>query len=103
MPACIHYASTLIPLEEIYTIPRPDPQQYDAYADKKTWRGDRPVQKEAKEVWTAGIIMEGRALERGYSESIRFAHANLKSLQKEDDRMPIELPTEVSIAVIRVR
>lgn len=69
MPACIHYAAALIPLEEIFTIPKPDPEEHDAYASKKTWRGDRPVQQEAKEVWTAGNIMEGRALERGYRKS----------------------------------
>jgi hypothetical protein len=72
MPACIHYAATLIPLEEIYPIPRPDPEEHDAYASKKTWRGDRPVQKEEKQVWTAGNIMEGRALERGYCKSSRI-------------------------------
>ena len=69
MPACIHYAAALIPLEEIFTIPKPDPEEHDAYASKKTWRGDRPVQQETKEVWTAGNIMEGRALERGYRKS----------------------------------
>lgn len=77
MPACVHYASTLIPLEDIFVIPRPDPQQYDAYADKKTYRGERPPPKEAKEVWTAGIIMEGRALERGYSEYEALTARNL--------------------------
>lgn len=66
MAACIHYAATLIPLEEIYTIPKPAVEDEDPYASKKTWRGDRPVVQENTETWTAGSIMEGRALERGF-------------------------------------
>jgi hypothetical protein len=68
MAACIHYAATLIPLEEIYTIPRPAVEEEDPYASKKTWRGERPAVKENTETWTAGGIMEGRALERGFCE-----------------------------------
>lgn len=70
MPACIHYASTLIPLEQVYAIVRSDQEEEDPYASKKTWRGDRPAAKDTTEVWTAGVIMEGRALERGYREPL---------------------------------
>lgn len=66
MAACIHYAATLIPLEDIYAIPRHAAEEEDPYASKKTWRGDRPVVKENSETWTAGGIMEGRALEKGF-------------------------------------
>lgn len=66
MPACMHYAASLIPLEQVYTIVRPDQEEVDPYASKKTWRGDRPAQKQDTETLTAGAIMEGRALERGF-------------------------------------
>lgn len=72
MPACIHYASRLIPLENVFKVVRPEMEEEDPYASKKTWRGDRPVIKESTEVWTAGAIMEGRALERGFCESRRL-------------------------------
>lgn len=70
MPACIHYAATLLPLEIVFRVPKPEPTETDAYAAKKTWRGDRPAQEqEKKEVWTASDIMEGRALDRGFRKS----------------------------------
>lgn len=41
----------------------------DQYAAKKTWREAREtIVEETKAVWTAGSVMEGRALDRGYCE-----------------------------------
>lgn len=69
LPACIYYAARLIPLEEIFRIPPPTSDQ-DEYESKKTWRTPRVAGEKDKnrDVWTAGSIMEGRALDRGYSE-----------------------------------
>lgn len=70
MPACIHYAANLLPLEKIFNIPRPEFEEIDTYAAKKTWRGDKPVLAEQKETWTSGDMMEGRALDRGYCKCL---------------------------------
>jgi hypothetical protein len=74
MPACIYFASTVLPLETIFTVPTPESVDSESYAAKKTWRGPRPdaeeVVAEKKINWTAGMIMEGRALERGYRKAI---------------------------------
>lgn len=73
MHACILTAGHLLPLEDIFKIPAQDTGPSDAYADKRTWRTPRPEEEQAarekRERWTAGGIMEARALDRGYRET----------------------------------
>lgn len=70
LPACMYQAGRILPLEHIFRVPLPvSPEEDDQYASKKTWREPREaVSEEKKVVWTAGSIMEGRALDRGYCE-----------------------------------
>lgn len=73
MHACILTAGHLLPLEDIFAIPAPASDPSEDYADKRTWRTPRAEEEareraERKVVWTAGGIMEARALDRGYRE-----------------------------------
>lgn len=75
LPACMHYAATVMPLETIFDIPpSADIVEQDKYADKRTWRGTRDTDTEGEKrvQWTAGMIMEGRALARGYRKALVF-------------------------------
>ncbi|KAK8850508.1 hypothetical protein IAR55_004426 [Kwoniella newhampshirensis] len=73
LPACIHFAALHLPLEIIFRVPRTE-EDYakDEYAGKRTYRDPALAEekarqeKEKKERWTAGGILEGRALDRGY-------------------------------------
>ena len=67
LPACIHHVAQLLPLEEIYRIPKSKVES-DVFAAKKTWREPREQNESTEETakWTAGAIMEGRATKRGY-------------------------------------
>ncbi|OCF43640.1 hypothetical protein I317_02532 [Kwoniella heveanensis CBS 569] len=75
MPSCISFASKHLPLETIFKIPYSVSEtDVDPYAGKRTYRDPalaeaekkRREQEERKEKWTAGKIMEGRAIDRGY-------------------------------------
>ena len=72
--ACISTAARLAPLEQIFSVSQTkEPEQKDEYADKRTWRGPRPQERVVEEAksqakLTAWQIIEGRALDRGYSE-----------------------------------
>ena len=69
MPACIHHTAQILPLEEIFRIPAPEAVPEDEYAAKKTWRGPREESQVIKKViWTAGVIMEQRATDRGFGK-----------------------------------
>lgn len=70
LPACIHYAATLLPVETIFNVPNPQAIQ-DDFANKRTWRDPAKAEavqaEKAKEVeWTAGGMIESKALDRGY-------------------------------------
>lgn len=56
-----------MPLEEVFRVPPPD-AEIDNLEAKKTWREPRPEETLAptKPTWTAGGIMEARALDRGF-------------------------------------
>lgn len=64
-----------MPLEEVFHVPPPK-REVDDIEARKTWRtGQAPAPKggegEGKEEvqqWTAGEIMEARALDRGFCE-----------------------------------
>lgn len=60
-----------MPLEEIFRVPLPPQSPIDEHAHKKTYRdGMQRAMKETGPRWTAGAIMEARALDRGFSESL---------------------------------
>lgn len=70
--ACILAAGHLLPLETIFSVPAPPTSPSDVYADKRTWRtpkAEDTAREQKRERWTAGGIMEARALDRGYRES----------------------------------
>jgi hypothetical protein len=63
-----------MPLEEVFRIPPPEIEVVDLES-KKTWRGAREdiaallaESNPLEPVWTAGEIMEARALDRGFCE-----------------------------------
>ncbi|WVQ86042.1 hypothetical protein IAT38_008210 [Cryptococcus sp. DSM 104549] len=74
LPACIHFAATHLPLETIFRVPQPEPDASDLYAAKRTYRDAeqaeraraQEVEKRKRERWTAGGIMEGRAVDKGF-------------------------------------
>lgn len=72
LPSCIYFAAEHLPLEDVFKIPLPD-KEVDDVASKRTWReGSRPADAPAPvPQWTAGEIMEARALDRGFCESPR--------------------------------
>lgn len=58
-------------MEVIFRIPAPDADGLDTdYSAKKTWREPKEAQggDGSKVKWTAGDLMESRALDRGYRE-----------------------------------
>ncbi len=71
-----------MPLEQILRLPEPkkwleDKEARKALEGKKTYRSAAPKEEleEVEEVkWTAYLIMEGWALERGYRESSFAEH-----------------------------
>ena len=82
LPACMYQAGRILPLEYIFRVPPPESsEEDDRYATKKTWREPREaVTTERQAVWTAGSIMEGRALDRGYR---KFASHNFYASRLE--------------------
>ncbi|WVQ95598.1 hypothetical protein IAU59_002695 [Kwoniella sp. CBS 9459] len=75
MPSCISFASRHLPLETIFKVPYSvSDTDVDPYAGKRTYRDptvaqvekEKREQEERKQKWTAGKIMEGRAIDRGY-------------------------------------
>ncbi|WVF68041.1 hypothetical protein IAT40_002803 [Kwoniella sp. CBS 6097] len=75
LPSCISFASKHMPLETIFKIPYSVSEtDIDPYAGKRTYRDpalaqaekEKREQEERKQKWTAGKIMEGRAIDRGY-------------------------------------
>jgi hypothetical protein len=72
LAACITTAAHLMPLEDIFRVPLPPQSPIDEHAHKKTYRdGMARPQVDVGPRWTAGAIMEGRALDRGYCECHR--------------------------------
>ncbi|BEJ11313.1 hypothetical protein CspHIS471_0107350 [Cutaneotrichosporon sp. HIS471] len=63
LPACTAFVARHMPLEDIFRVPRPK-QEDDI--DLRTWRGPRPTTPKKKAGWTAGEIMDARALDRGF-------------------------------------
>ncbi|TXT10992.1 hypothetical protein VHUM_01743 [Vanrija humicola] len=54
-----------MPIEEVFRVPAP--AEEEVVVDKRTWRGEGPRVVEAKgHTWTAGGIMEARAIDRGF-------------------------------------
>ncbi|BEI88039.1 uncharacterized protein CcaverHIS019_0107570 [Cutaneotrichosporon cavernicola] len=63
LPACTAFVARHMPLEDIFRVPRPK-QEDDI--DLRTWRGPRPTTPKKNAGWTAGEIMDARALDRGF-------------------------------------
>jgi hypothetical protein len=68
----MHFAASHLPLEDVFHIPPPE-IEVDTMASKRTWRTPREEDPDviaaAQQVpWTAGLIMEERALDRGFGE-----------------------------------
>lgn len=77
LPSCLHFACRHMPVEEIFNVPAPE-AEVDSMVAKKTWREPRPeFEAEEKRTWTAGGIMEARALDRGFRKSFRNASLTL--------------------------
>lgn len=81
LPACIYFAASHLPVETIFNVPPPTEWSADdTLQSNKTYRAGFERSKEAIEdeerrrkearSWTAGLIMEGRALDRGYRTSL---------------------------------
>jgi hypothetical protein len=72
LPSCIHFAARVMPLEDIFHVPSPEVEVDDMEA-KKSWREPREHTTATTKIptWTAGGIMEARALDRGFGESAR--------------------------------
>ncbi|WVR08573.1 hypothetical protein IAU60_005628 [Kwoniella sp. DSM 27419] len=75
MPSCISFAANHLPLETIFNVPYSvTDTDTDPYAGKRTYRDPALAEAERlkreeeakREKWTAGKIMEGRAIDRGY-------------------------------------
>ncbi|KAF8513455.1 hypothetical protein JB92DRAFT_2923353 [Gautieria morchelliformis] len=68
IPACIHYALRLLPLEQILQLAHPL-NHTAAPLDKRTWRGERPSQKPepaGKTTWTAMDVLTAYAMVKGW-------------------------------------
>ncbi|KAL1409274.1 hypothetical protein Q8F55_006107 [Vanrija albida] len=67
LPACISFAARFLPLERVFRLPPPEPE-VDPMAAKRTWRKGMvaPVAEPKGPRWTAGEIMDRRALDRGF-------------------------------------
>ena len=69
IPACIHYASCLLPLEQILQLAHPATQA-DAVPDKRTWRGERPLSQDTRPAgsrpWTAMDVLTSYADSKGW-------------------------------------
>ncbi|KAL1410090.1 hypothetical protein Q8F55_004093 [Vanrija albida] len=66
LPSCIYYVATRMPIEDVFRVP--PPAEDEVVVDKRTWRGDGPraVEEARGHTWTAGGIMEARAVDRGF-------------------------------------
>ena len=69
IPACIHYALHLLPLEQILHLVHPSSPS-DVIKDKRTWRGERPASQEAETaasaIWTTMDVLTAYADRRGW-------------------------------------
>ncbi|KAF8573562.1 P-loop containing nucleoside triphosphate hydrolase protein [Ramaria rubella] len=69
IPSCLHYASRLLPLEQILHLSHPS-DQADVPQDKRTWRGDRPVSRQTDNVgginWTTMDLLTAYANSKGW-------------------------------------
>jgi len=69
IPACIHYALRLLPIEQILHLSHPS-EVIEVPADKRTWRGERPNLQGAESarttVWTAMDVLTAQAAARGW-------------------------------------
>ncbi|GMK54708.1 hypothetical protein CspeluHIS016_0112940 [Cutaneotrichosporon spelunceum] len=64
MPACTAFVARHMPLEDVFRIPRPkEEEDVDVH---RTWREPRPATVKKNAAWTAGEIMDARALDRGF-------------------------------------
>lgn len=67
VPACIHYAARLLPIERILKLAHPATQLAEP-ADKRTWRdGQRPEARKTKDIsWTGMDILTAYADAKGW-------------------------------------
>ena len=66
IPACIHNAARLLPLERIFSLQHPSLQE-PIEEDKRTWRGGKRPERTAKDVsWTTMNILAAYADARGW-------------------------------------
>lgn len=69
IPACVHYALRLLPLELILRLVHLS-RNADVLPDKRTWRGERPssqlAEPEARTVWTAMDVLTAYANYKGW-------------------------------------
>jgi 50S ribosome-binding GTPase len=69
IPACIHYASRLLPLEQILRLTHPS-NHTDDLPDKRTWRGERSLSQHTgpagSRPWTAMDILTAYADSKGW-------------------------------------
>ena len=91
----MYFAGNLLPLEEIFNIPRP--ASSPSKEIQRTWRDEsqaaaarlREEEERKAEKWTAGGIIEARALDRGFrmsSSSALFHALTTQYQQKAVDR-----------------
>ncbi|KAJ3892855.1 P-loop containing nucleoside triphosphate hydrolase protein [Lentinula edodes] len=56
IPACVHYAAQLLPLEDIFNLPHPRSEEHPI-ADKRTWRENMKRVENLSMYWTAMDIL----------------------------------------------
>ena len=70
VPACVHYAARLLPLERIFSLQNPTLKENEGKVveDKRTWRGGRRPERSTQEPgWTTVDIMFAYADAKGYT------------------------------------
>ncbi|KAG8787783.1 hypothetical protein FRC12_015284 [Ceratobasidium sp. 428] len=91
LPACIRYAGSLMPIENIFNVERSMLEPEEVIEDKRTWReGTRPPKTQdnaVNEAWTALQVMSAYATKRGWKtakagrpDAMRAGNAMMRSI-----------------------
>ncbi|KAG9089554.1 hypothetical protein FS749_001238 [Ceratobasidium sp. UAMH 11750] len=91
LPACIRYAGSLMPIEDIFSVDRSMLEPEEVLEDKRTWReGMRPPNAKddtEKQGWTALQVMGAYATKRGWKtakagrpDAMRAGNAMMRSI-----------------------
>ncbi|KAG8709799.1 hypothetical protein FRC08_018044 [Ceratobasidium sp. 394] len=91
LPACIRYAGSLMPIEDIFSVDRSMLEPEEVLEDKRTWReGMRPPNAKddtEKQGWTALHVMSAYATKRGWKtakagrpDAMRAGNAMMRSI-----------------------